>query len=214
MALSTFQLQKDTLADWVGTTTTSPRWSDATRGILINRAIRYICARYDLRYNEASVVINLIASTPSYVIPTDYSRPFFAWYLDPTTFKQKTLPFLTYDAFTALYPDPTATSLPGNFSVYGTSLFVGKTPNQPLTMNLTYYNIPAELVNPTDSNALLIGCWEAVFDRALVEASEYLVDDDRMDLWLRKWKETEFRLVSEHTRSRSNALIPQSIEPH
>lgn len=214
MALTTFKLLKDTLADWVGSSTSSPRWTDVTRGILINRAMRYIAARYDLRYNEASTIINLIANSPSYVIPADYSRPYFAWYLDPVTFKQKPLPFLTYDAFTAVYPDPTSTALPTNFSVYGTSLFVGKTPNQALIMNLNYYNVPPELVADGDSNALTIGCWEAVFDRALVETSEYLIDDDRMDLWLRKWKETEFRLVSEHTRSRSNALIPQSVEPH
>ena len=214
MALTTFQQQKDTLADWVGSSTSSPRWNDTTRGIIVNRACRYIAARYDLRYNESNATINLISGTSVYTLPSDYSRPFFAWYLDPVTLKKVPLPFVTYDAFVALYPDPTSVSLPSNFSVFGSSLYVGQTPNAALTMNLAYYNIPADLVAGTDTNAFTLGCWEAVFDRSLVEASEYLIDDDRMDLWLRKWKETEFRLVSEHTRSRSNALIPQSIEPH
>lgn len=214
MALTTFQQLKDGLADWIATTTTSPRWSDTTRGIMVNRAIGYITARYDLRFNEAVDFISMVAGTPSYPLSTGFSRPFFAQYLDPVTSQARRLDNMTKDQFNLTFPDPTQTALPTAYSVYGSQLFIGKTPSTAFTLSFYYYNIPPELINPADSNSMTLGCWEAVFDRALVETADYLMDDDRMDVWLRRWRETEMRLVQEHTRSRSTGLIPQSIEPH
>ncbi len=213
MARTTFKDLKDGLADYIATTTTSPRWSDATRGEMVNRAIDYICRKYDLRWNESTATIALVPGQQNYTLPTDYSRPFYAWFLDPVTAQARQITFLTKDRFDALYPNPALTANPGNFTVYGSTLQFGKVPSDALNVTFLYYSRPAELVADADSNALTLNAWQAVFDRSLVESADYLIDDDRMDVWLRRWRETENALLLEAARSRSTGLIPQSMEP-
>lgn len=211
-----FKQAKDRLADWVSSSTSSPRWTDATRGIIVNRAIRYLARKYDLAYNESQLDISAVATYRDYDLTNlapDFSRPYFCSFLG-TDSVTRFVYFMPKDKFDTAFPDASKTGDPTNFTIWRGTITFGKTPARNMTISLLYYATPVDLSSDTDFNDYLAYAWDVVFDRALVEATEYLIDDERIDVWKAKWKDTESVLVMEQARRRSMGLIPQSVEPH
>lgn len=214
-AITTFKGIKDNLADWVGTDIADPRWSDTTRGLIVNDAIRYLARKHDWRYAEKSYTLPIVAGTSSYTVPTDWGRPLISWYLDPVTSGYRSVQFKTKDEFDQAYPNPAAvTGNPAAYTVFGTTLSIGPTPTGAVTVTLNYYSIPADLVNDTDTNQFTLYANELVRAKALVDCEEYLVEDARIDVWRAKFKDLEKNLMSDQARARSTGRIAQSQEAH
>jgi hypothetical protein len=214
MGLTTFKQLKDNLADWVGTTTTSVRWSDTTRGVIVNDAIRYLARKHDFRHAEKVNPMALVAGTNTYTVPTDWGRPLIAWFVDPASGTYQSVGFKTKDEFDQAYPSATVTGAPAAYTIFGTNLYIGPTPSQNVTLNLNYYSIPAELASDSDSNGFTLYASELVRARALVDCEEYLIEDSRLDVWKAKWRDLEGVLVMDQARARSSGRIPQTVEAH
>lgn len=203
---------KTRLADWMGAAN-AVRFPQTVRGDLINIALRELCRLYDTRYNETSDTLATVAGTASYTLPATWSRPYELWYLHPTSGDRVVVDFLLKQEFTRNYPDPTDRDLPAHFTVWGTSLYLGPTPDRVLTINRDYYAILAELSADGDTNAFTTNAWEAVLFRALADASRYGIEDARVPMWKDRAQELADQLVIEHTRARSTGRRAESQEP-
>lgn len=209
----TFETIKTKLGDWLDVNTT--RLTDAVRGDLINIVQRRIGRNYDLRFFEVSDTFTTVDGTRDYALPARWSRPLSLWYQDPD---DSAIVFLTRrdkDEFDNKFPDQTKKAKPSDYTVWAGNIQLGKTPDRVLTINRNYYRILADLADGAGNNEndLTKNAWEVLLFGALVEATEYLIEDPRRSMWLSKFKEIESDLVSEHRRERSAGRIPQNTEP-
>jgi hypothetical protein len=201
----TFEQLKDKLARWVGANSTK-RLSDAERGESINMAMRDLLRRYDLRFGEHSDTIVTAASDYDYTIPSNWVRAIHLWYLssdkDVITVDYKPKPKFDVD-----YPDRTEQGNPDIFTVFGSDILIGPTPDAVYTINRDYYGLLADLADgaPANTNIFIENAWEPIFFNALVKASLFLGHDQRVQMWKNEAEIYELRLTQEHSRARSSA---------
>ena len=209
----TFETLKAKLGDWFGVDTA--RLPDSVRGDTINLIQRQIMRRHDLRFGETTDTLALVAGTGSYTLPTLWSRPLNLWYTNPSTNSVTSLQRQDRDEFDLLYPDTTDTGTPLNYTVWGSSLIIGPTPDQNITLNRNYYAILTDLadVSPNNTNDFVAQAWEVLFYGSLAYVARYMLEDSRIAVLEAKFLELEADLVSEHRRERSSGRIPQSQEP-
>ena len=202
---------KTTLGAWFGAN--AVRLHPDIRGDILNIAQRELCRRLDLRYNEVSDTFSTVANDPTYDLPATWSRPYRLWYLDTETDGRVTVDFLLKEEFDTRFPDPTQTGKPTYYTVWGSSLYLGKTPDRVITMNRDYYAILADLAADGDTNGLTTNAWEAVLFKALAETSRYGIEDARIPLWKARADELETDLLIEHRRARSSGRRAEASEP-
>jgi hypothetical protein len=194
-----FQELKDKIGDWLAVDTA--RLPDTVRGDLINLAMRDLSREHDLWLNEKTGVNNIgwEIGLRDYPVPSDFSRPHSIWYLSAGK-----VVFLTQkskEQFDILFPDSTQTGSPVSYTLWSGSLQFGPTPDAAINANLNYYTIPADLTGAI-SNFFTTLAWEALFFRALVYASKYLIEDPRLPVWEQAARDAELKLVIEHARAR------------
>lgn len=205
----TFATLQAKIISWLNVDTT--RLSIA--GDLINMAQRELLRKHDLRFGETSDTFATADGDNDYDLPTGFSRPHSLWYTDPDTSAVVFVTYLPKDEFDARYPDATKKAKPGNYTFWGQTLYLGKTPDQIITINRNYYKLLADLSADGDSNDFTDNAWEAIFFKALTLSSLYMVEDARMPVWQAKAKQLEDDLVEEHRRARSVGRIPQNRIP-
>jgi hypothetical protein len=212
----TFTDLKTKLGDWLALDTA--RLADSVRGDLLNLAQRELLRKYDLRFGEFSDTFATVVSTYDYALPTGWSRPHTLWYTTAAG-GQTFLRQLSKEEFDAEFPDTAKTAEPGAYTVWGDKLRLGKTPSSVLTINRNYYRVLPDLGSldqsgqPIAENEFTKNAWEAIFFRALVEATKYLIEDPRASLWEEKARAAELHLVLEHSRARHSGRQLVMEEP-
>ena len=207
----TFTTLKSKIGDWLHTNTT--RVPDTVRADLLNMAQRDLLGDHDLRFGEHADTFATVASQQTYTLPSDFSRPFTFWYEDPDNEDVVFLDFKPKDEFDGLYPDATKTDKPVDFTIWGNTLYLGKTPDRVLTINRNYYRILADLSDANPSNTFTDQKWEAIFFKALALSSLYIAEDPRLPLWQGVSDGYERRLSREHRRAWSTGRKPQAKIP-
>lgn len=207
-----FSQIKAAIVDWLASDTV--RLSDNVQGDLVNIVMRRVCRLHDLSYNEASDDFATVAGQRDYSLPATWSRPHTLWYLDT---ENSSIVYLTYKSkqeFDAIYPDQTKTAKPVTYTIWGSNLQLGKTPDRVLTINRNYYQILADLVTATnETNAFTMNAWEVLLFLALVEATEYGIEDERVPFWKAKADSMLNELLIEHARAKSVGRKAVSEEP-
>ena len=204
---------KSYLGDWLNLSTV--RLPDSVRGIIVNATARRILRNNELRFGETSDTFPTVASTFDYTYPTGWSKPYSLWYLHP---ENSGVVYLTYEPskaeFDRLFPDTTKTGLPTRYTIWGTKIRLGKTPDRVVTINRNYYQILADLVTSTnESNAFTNEAWEVLLFNCFELAERYGIEDERIPGWVALGKQMLEELVSEHARARSIGTRGQSQEP-
>ena len=209
----TYESLKTKMSDWLGVDTT--RLPDAVRGDCINLIQRRVLRQHDLRFGEISSTLAISANDRDYALPTGWRSPLSLWYISPTTAARVALTWRQKDEFDAEHSDPTAGGSPVHYTVWGSLLYVGPTPDISFTLNLNYYRFLPDLVDgsPNNTNAFVEQAWDVLFFGALEEASKYTLEDPRAAIWGGRYYELLSNLVGEHQRSRSAGRVPQSREP-
>jgi len=209
----TLETLRARMQSWLSANTT--RLPDTVANDMINIVQRELCRKHDLRFLETSNTFVTVAGTAAYTLPTNWSRPYRFWYTHPDTTTVVQLENVAKETFDAWYPDATQTALPTVYTIWGPSLFLGKTPASVLTIFREYYALLPDLSDgsPTNTNALLTNAWETLFWGALVQASMFMFEDQRAPSWEAQYRRSESDLVSEHARAWSSGRIPQSQEP-
>lgn len=202
---------RDRLGDWLGAN--AKRVAHSVRTDILNIAQKELCRQWDLSFNEVLDTFDTIASTASYTLPDDYSRPYELSYIDPDTQAVQGVKFLLLEEFGNLYPDVTRTGKPAHFTTWGGSLYLGRTPDQVLTIHRAYYRYLPDLVEDDDENALTEKAWEVVLFKALGDATRYGIEDERIPVWQARGTELELAMVREHARAKSAGRRPVGREP-
>ena len=209
----TFETLKARLANWLDADLV--RFPDDVRGDCINFVQRELLRKHDLRFGEAFDTLSLSASIREYALPATWRSPFTFWYESPTSGALIYLDSRTKDEFDALYPDSGDTGDPSDYTIWGTTLYLGPTPGNGITLNRNYYQYLPDLADgaPNNTNSLIDQAWDVVFFGGLEHATKYLIEDARAPMWAARFRELEMTLVSEHRRAKSVGRVAQSQEP-
>ena len=197
---------KAKLGDWLAVD--SGRLADSVRGDCINLAMRDLARLHDLWLNEKTTALAAGAvGQADYGIPTDFSRPHTLKYVNPSSGKWVYLKQKSFEDFQGLYPNiGTAGQVngkPEHYTQFGSFFQVGPPPDfDGLLLSVNYYSVPADLTDALPTNLFTQYAWEAVFFRALVYASKYLIEDPRLPVWEQGAQQAELKLVIEHARAR------------
>ena len=211
--MATFTEIKGFIGDWLNLDTV--RLPDTVRGIIVNVAARRILRNSELRYGETSDTFPTVNGTYDYVYPSGWSKPIRLWYIHPTTSNVVTLTYQPSKAeFDRLFPDVTKKDLPTHYTVWGTKIRLGKTPDQAVTINRDFYKILADLVTTSnETNAFTDEAWEVLLFSCFEYAERYGIRDERIPAWGALGKQMLEELVAEHARARSLGTRGQSQEP-
>lgn len=201
-----FQTLKANLGDWLGKDTTA--LPDATRGLIINMAIREYLRTLDLRFGEKIDLLAAVANQVYTVLPADFSRPYSTWYYDSG---KCDVVYLTKEEFDIKYPDYTVTGDPKHYTIWGGKVYWGPTPSANRNINFIYYGYLPDLVAPTDHNDFTDLAWEVLHFKALSLCSLYGIEDGRVGTWESFAAKQENKLVMEHSR-KSAGRRPTSRE--
>lgn len=199
------------MGDWIGAN--AKRIAHSVRTDILNIAQKELCRQWDLSYNEMLDTFDTVAATNTYALPTGFSRPYEMFYVDPDSQGVQNITFLLLDEFDDVYPDATKTGKPRHFTTWGGNLYLGKTPDQVLTIHRSYYRYLPDLSADGDENALTINAWEVVLFKALGDTARYGIEDERIPVWAARGRELEDQLVREHSRAKSAGRRPVSQEP-
>lgn len=203
---------KAAIVDWLNLD--AVRLPDSVQGDIVNIVMRRVCRLHDLSYNEASDTFVTVANQRGYSLPATWSRPHTLWYLDTEVSSVVYLDYLSKQEFDAKYPDQTKTSKPEAYTVWGSELQLGKTPDRIITINRNYYEILADLVaSSAETNRFTINAWEVLLFLSLVEATEYGIEDERVPMWQKKANDMLNELLIEHARAKSVGRKAVSEEP-
>jgi len=199
-----FVALKAKLGDWLAVDI--GRLADSVRGDCINLAMRDLARLHDLWLNEvggSGTNLLLSVGVRDYGVPSDFSRPHSIWYQSLTDLS--IIVFVTQrskEQFDALFPDDAKTGLPAFYTFWAGKLQFGPTPEATFAGHINYYAVPEDLTDTLNTNLFTQFAWEAVFFRALVYASKYLIEDPRLPVWEQGARDAELKLVIEHARVR------------
>ena len=208
-----FTTLKTALADWLGNLDTT-ELPDSIRGDCINIALREICRLHDTRYNEVSDTFATLNNIFDYAVPATWSRPYTLWYIHPVNSGIVRLIFKSKDEFDQLFPDTTKTALPTHYTVWGSNIRLGKTPDRAVTINRNFYAILADLSAANLTNGFTDNAWEPLLFNALAESSEFGIEDARIPMWRERGRKFVRDLVIEQARAKSMGRRATSTEPH
>lgn len=138
-----FTEMKTAMGQWLGVNT--DRLPASVRGDIINTTIQEILHENELRFGEITDTFATVASQFDYDLPAKWSKPFSLWYIHPTNSSVVVVDYKEKSEFDLLYPDTTKEALPGAYTVWGTQLRLGKTPDQAVTINRNYYSTRHDL---------------------------------------------------------------------
>lgn len=209
----TFESLKTKIGDWLGADTT--RLPTSVRGDLLNMAQREMLRKHDLRFGEVTDTFPTVSGTADYALPTGWKQPFSFWYVDPDTSGVVELAYLSKEVFDGRYPDTTKQAKPVAYTVWGSNIRLGKTPDRVLTITRNYYRVLPDLTDgaPNNENAFTQNAWEVLLWWALLHSTMYTIEDARLPIWAERFRQAETDLVSEHRRAWSSGRVAQSEEP-
>lgn len=206
-----FVTLRDKMRTWLAVD--ADRLANAAAGDCLNLAHKELSRKYDGHWNEVLDSFATAANDRDYALPAGYRTPLTFWYIDPDTDAFVELQRVEKDTFDALFPDATVTSAPSHYTVWGSALYLGPTPDGVYTIWRNYYRIVADLTEANPTGGLIPDHWDVVFFGGLVHATRYLLEDARAPLWEAQYRRLESDLVSQQHRERSAARVPQSREP-
>jgi len=177
MAISTYSELQSAVTNWLR------RGDDSD---LVTRAPELIAlaeAQFnrDLKHRkmEATSDLTLSASVKTVALPTDY--------IEARALVLQTTPLvvLTYVTPTQLDTNWAAggSGVPSEYSIIGSNIKVGITPDSGYTLEITYYQKIAALSDSNTTNWLLTSHPDMYLYGALLQAAPYMSDDERVPVW-------------------------------
>jgi hypothetical protein len=183
----TFGQMKTDLGTWLGVDTDADnpnyvRLSGDVREFLILQARRRIYLRRDLRFFEATDEIVTADGSYTNGLPTDWGRPYYMWYNDPSTNKDVEIANIVRSKWRTLYnADATSNDKPEKYNIYGSNYNWIPTPNAAHTLYCDYYAMPADLSDDGDYDEFLTKGWDAIFFEACAKGCAYVMELSRLD---------------------------------
>lgn len=191
------------------------RYSTTWRKRHINYAIAALSDEYASPWDEDSSTFATVDGTQSYNVENLFSAPSLicetpvhVYYIADG---EQELDELTIEELHEKYPAGSDEGTPGVFAFWARSIFLGPTPDAIYTIYVKYRGRQRELVNNSDYNNWTQYAPFAVLYRAAEEASVFLLEDERVQLFRERWQEELRRISARHGKGASTR--PVSTEP-
>lgn len=204
MGLSTFTELKASIADWL---------VDDDLTAVIPDFIRLCETRFhrDLRIRQMEAVstINLTGGAETVALPTGF--------LEGRVMVLNSTPVrvLPYKTPTQFYTDHGAqdSGTPEAYTVIGGNFHFGPTPSTSMTAKLVSYTKVTALSDSNATNAILDDAPDVYLYGALLEASPYLGEDERIPIWVQLYDRgiDQLKSVDERTAWSSGPIV-QRVE--
>lgn len=206
---------KQAISQWLGVDQEDgdERLPAAICGDLANWVIREYCRNRESRFGEFTRVLPTVIGTSTYTLPTDWSKPRKVWYVDPVTLSPKVIGQLNKDIFDVTYPTAATDPDPTHYTIWNDTIRFGKAPSRVINILLDYYRILPDLVADDDTNRMTLAADQYIIMKALVGASAFGVEDNRMPTWEALANKLEMALDSEDSRRHQTGRRSQSEEP-
>lgn len=219
--MATLTNLRDYMRDWLSTSST--RLSDSAATQCINIAIREILRTRDLSFAEAIITQAITSGDNDYALSaisaTDpISRVWAIYYQSPTNSSAFVrLNEISFEEFQAKYGHVAAMSSgsPVDWAIYGDVVYLGPTPDSSFNAYVVVNKLFADLSTGSDHNNLTDYGWEAVLFRALAYACQYMLEDDRWQMFAAMAERHLAELEREHrARKYVGKSAPQLQEPN
>lgn len=191
MSLSTYSDLQTAVASWL-------HRSDMTGVIpdLIALAESRIARDLRLSNQVTSATLTCVAGTNTVAVPTGFLEfENLTLNTDPT----RSLAFVPYEYLGTKY-DEGYDGIPVHYSIAGTNVVLGPTPDSAYTITASYYKRIDPLAS-VNTNWLLSNHPGVYLFGALAEAAPFLVDDQRAGLWESKYGQEVARLQDADQRA-------------
>jgi hypothetical protein len=203
---------RDQIGDWLQLSTA--RLSNDKRTQLVNMAQKKIVDDFDLHFSEDNDDLVTVADQDAYDLPDRFARPSTR---SPLLYVlngcERDVTSKSRADFRRAYPAGSDAAAPRHFTIYGTQLYIGPTPDAVYTLSFDFHRYLEDLVNDEDENELTANAWEAVLFRALSLSSLYTLEDARKPTWDAMFNEAIASLTVTEGRRRTNGRRPAMQEP-
>lgn len=208
----TYETLIDKMQEWLHVD--SVRLPDTAAGLCLNLIQREALRKNDLRFGETEDSFQATAGDREYDLPTGWSRPLSLWFVNPSTESKVDIVRLEKDEFDGIHTEGLTQNTPRHYTIWGSVLLLGPTPDATLTIYRNYYRLLPDLVpgSPGNTNDFVTNAWEVLFFGALAFASQYMLEDPRAPMWQALYMQKLTDLDGEHRREKASGRIPQSRE--
>ena len=130
--------------------------------------------------------ITTASGTQSYALPTGYLEATTVIYQsDPFC----TLRFISNTDFYNKYNTSQSNGKPTYFTIVGTNILLGTTPDSSTTLQINYYKKLSTLSDSNTTNTILTNYPELYLYGALAESAPFIMQDERINTWGTLYKE-------------------------
>jgi len=203
MALATYSDLTSALAGWVDRSDLTSRIPDFVSicEARVNRKLR-------IREMQAEADVSLVAGTRTAALPSDFAEV-RRLYINSSPIKR--LDYVTPEEYWDRYLG-TNTGKPIAFSIEGSNLVFGPTPDAAYTAKLLYYRqLPAL---SSSAHGVFVSNPDLYLYGSLVAAEPFLKNDKRFGLWKAQWDEAMMELEAQTSRAQGSMRIRDDSNPY
>ncbi|MDA8668236.1 hypothetical protein N9M26_01110 [Alphaproteobacteria bacterium] len=162
----------------------------------------------ELRVREMETIdtsTTTVAGTQAYSLPTGFiEAKYVIFQSDPYAILQYKAPFDFFKDYNA----SVSSGRPSFFTIIGTEINLGVTPDSAKTLEIAFFKKLTALSDSNLTNTILTNYPDLYLYGALAESAPFLMQDERLDVWAKLYKEA-LRIAnssSENGRSASQNL--------
>jgi hypothetical protein len=197
MAISTYAELKTAVASWLNRTDLTTQIPDFIRLCEVS-----VDKNADARNRRMETSTTLTVTGNTADLPDDYLEArAVIWLSSP----RAPLEFRTLAEFEQTYTSDAASGTPSNYTITGSTMKFGPYPASPAEgVTLYYYQSLTALSSDGDTNWLLTNYPDIYLYGSLVASAPYLLDDDRIQLWIGLYDRALAELKGADARARYN----------
>lgn len=182
MAINTYANLKTTIANYLNRSDLTSYIGDFI-SLTESRLNRELRVREMVNIDTSTTTV---ASTQSYALPSGFLEATTIIYQsDPF----KILKFISNVDFYEKYNTSQTAGSPTYFTIVGTNILLGVTPDSAKTLQINYYKTISSLSDSNTTNTILTNYPDLYLYGALAESAPFIMQDDRLKTWAGLYKE-------------------------
>ena len=193
MAINTYGTLKTAVSNWLDRDDLSLRIPEfiSLCEAIFNRTLR-------IRPMETTITDNTPSGTKEEALPTGYLQ---MREIHLNTSPIVSLSYITPEIMYRIRAGST-NARPNSYSILGENILFGPTPDSAIEYTMTYYKALASLSDDDPTNWALLNAPDLYLYGTLLQAEPFLMNDDRVPLWERAFRQTIADLQEQDNKDR------------
>ena len=193
MAINTYGTLKTAVSNWLDRDDLSLRIPEfiSLCEAIFNRTLR-------IRPMETTITDNTPSGTKEEALPTGYLQ---MREIHLNTSPIVSLSYITPEIMYRIRAGST-NARPNSYSILGENILFGPTPDSAIEYTMTYYKALASLSDDDPTNWALLNAPDLYLYGTLLQAEPFLMNDDRVPLWERAFRQTIADLQDQDNKDR------------